>query len=192
MARPLSAASVLFIGAMLAALANAQTANPPNPTSPPASANPPISAIWAGEWKAADFNIPPASKTLTTRRDPRTFQVTAAIASAECPMTYDGQVQATDIVKRIEERVEWQLSASNWPAGTEPAQLVGLKKEFDSALRLARSLPPDSYRRVRMACPGPALPQDHFFLLNEGRRLFEFRFPENGLSLGVTLFERVR
>jgi len=71
---------------------------------------------------------------------------------------------------------------------------VGLRREFDQALRIARLLPPDSYRRVRATCPEQPAPAagDRFFVLNEGRRLFEFRFPDNDLSLRVTVYERVR
>jgi hypothetical protein len=157
-----------------------------------ASASGPVSAIWAGEWRAADFNLPPSSNTLTTRRDATTFEVRALIAGTECPLGYDGQLRSADVVQRIEERAQWQLKPENWPAGTDPAQFVGLKKEFDQALRLTRSLPPDSYRRVRARCPLPTSPDDRFYLLSEGRRLFEFRFPANGLSLNVTVYERVR
>ena len=152
----------------------------------------PVSAIWAGEWRAADSNLPPINKTLTTRRDAITFEVKALIAGAECPLAYDGQLRSADVIKRIEERAQWQLKPDNWPAGTDPAQFVGLKKEFDQALRLARSLPPDTYRRVRASCPMLPATDDRFYLLNEGRRLFEFRFPDNGLSLNVTVYERVR
>jgi hypothetical protein len=152
----------------------------------------PVSAVWAGEWRVVDSNLPPINKTLSTRRDPASFQVKALIAAEECPMHYDGLLPAADVVKRIEERALWQLDAANWPAGTDPAQFVGLKKEFDQALRIARSLPPDNYRRVRVSCPGLPQTDDRFYILNEGRRLFKFRFPENGLSLSVTLYERVR
>ncbi len=152
----------------------------------------PVNPIWAGEWRVVDSNLPPADRSLTTRRNAASFQVTATVAGAECAAGYDGLVQAADIVRRIEERASWQLKAENWPTGTDPAQLVGLKKEFDQALRLARSLPPDAYRRVRFSCAGAEAKDDRFYLLNEGRRLFEFRFPENGLGLRVTLFERVR
>ncbi|RYG13949.1 MAG: hypothetical protein EON92_03840 [Burkholderiales bacterium] len=163
-----------------------------NNTSIIAPVSAPISAIWAGEWRVAEFNLPPPSKVLTTRRDPATFQVKALIAAAECPMRYDGLVAQTDIVKRIEERERFQLDAANWPVGTDPAQFVGLKMEFDQAMRITRTLPVDNYRRVRVDCAGLPSTEDRFYLLNEGRRLFEFRFPDNGLSLSVVLYERAR
>ena len=152
----------------------------------------PVSAIWAGEWRAADFNLPPVNKTLTTRRNAATLEIKALLAGTECPLTYDGQLRSADVIKRIEERAQWQLKPDNWPAGTDPAQFVGLKKEFDQALRLTRSLPPDNYRVVRASCAALPATDDGFYLLNEGRRLFEFRFPQNGLSLNVTVYERVR
>jgi hypothetical protein len=152
----------------------------------------PVSAIWAGEWRVADSNLPPASKALTTRRDPKSFEVRALIGGAECPLAYDGQLRQADVIRRIEERAQWQLKPDNWPAGTDPAQFVGLKKEFEQALRLARSLPPDTYRRVRATCPTLPQTDDRFYLLNDGRRLFEFRFPDNGLSVSATVYERVR
>ncbi|MBC7437041.1 MAG: hypothetical protein H7332_13350 [Bdellovibrionales bacterium] len=152
----------------------------------------PVSAIWAGEWRAAEFNLPPINTTLTTRRNASTFEVRALIAGSECPLAYDGQLNSGDVIKRIEERAKWQLKPDNWPAGTDPAQLVGLKKEFDNALRLTRSLPPDTYRRVRARCAMLPSTDDRFYLLTEGRRLFEYRFPESGLSLNVTVYERVR
>ena len=96
----------------------------------------PVSAIWAGEWRAADFNLPPVNKTLTTRRNAATLEI--------------------------------------------------------KALRLTRSLPPDNYRVVRASCAALPATDDRFYLLKEGRRLFEFRFPQNGLSLNVTVYERVR
>ncbi|CAN5714466.1 hypothetical protein BH11PSE7_BH11PSE7_02990 [soil metagenome] len=157
-------------------------------TPPPA----PVSAIWAGEWRAADFNLPPVNTTLTTRRDAATFEVKALLVGAECPLAYDGQLRSADVIKRIEERAQWQLKSDNWPAGTDPAQFVGLKKEFDQALRLTRSLPPDNYRVVRFQCATLQAADDRFYVLNEGRRLFEFRFPENGLSVNVTIYERMR
>ena len=157
-----------------------------------AASTAPVSAIWAGEWRAADFNLPPINTTLTTRRNASTFEVRALIAGSECPLAYDGQLHSGGLIKRIEERAQWQLKADNWPAGTDPAQLVGLKKEFDNALRLTRSLPPDTYRRVRARCAMLPSTDDRFYLLTEGRRLFEYRFPESGLSLNVTVYERVR
>jgi len=173
------AALLLPLAATLPAMAQTPAAQPVNP-------------IWAGEWRVVDANLPPVERSLTTRRDAATSHIKATLAGADCTAGYDGLVQAADIVTRIEERAGWQLKAENWPAGTDPSQLVGLKKEFDQALRLARSLPPDAYRRVRFACPGADAKDDRFYVLNEGRRLFEFRFPENGLGLRVTLFERTR
>jgi len=193
-----------FIAAMLLPLlplvALCQPVNSPPAASAGPGGNPgtnpgvsgPVSAIWAGEWKAVEFNLPPTNKTLITRRDGTKLQVKALIAAAECPMTYDGLLPAADIARRIEERALWQLDAGNWPDGTDPSQFIGLKKEFDEALRITRSLPPDNYRRVRASCPGQAQTDDRFYILNEGRRLFEFRFPANDLSLSVTLYERVR
>lgn len=157
-----------------------------------AAASGPVNAIWAGEWKPVEFNLPPTNMTLTTRRAAGSLQVKALIAAVQCPMTYDGVLPAADIARRIEERALWQLNAANWPSGTDPFQFVGLKKEFDQALRITRSLPADNYRRVRVTCLGQPQTDDRFYILNDGRRLFEFRFPDNGLSLSVTLYERLR
>lgn len=153
---------------------------------------PPVNQAWAGEWRAVDFNLPPVNRDFTTSRDAASAQVRTVINGVECKAAYDGVVQPASVVTRIEERARWQLKAENWPPGTDPTQLVGLKKEFDLALRLARSLPPDAYRRVRFKCPAPDVREDVYYLLNDGRRLFEFRFPENGLGVRVTLFERER
>lgn len=185
-------APALRLAASLAALALPLIAFAQVPTAVPVNLGNPVNAAWAGEWRAADFNLPPVARTLTTHRDAATLQVKATMGGEECTASYDGLVQAADIITRIEERADWQLKAENWPAGTDPAQLVGLKKEFDQALRVARSLPPDTYRRVRFSCPGENLKDDRFHVLNERRRLFEFRFPDNGLGVRVTLFERVR
>lgn len=153
----------------------------------------PVNPIWAGEWRVADSNLPPPAPSLAARRDVQ-GRVSVQLQGADCALVYDGLVPSAAIVQRIEERARWQLTEANWPAGTDTSQLVGLRREFDQALRIARLLPPDSYRRVRATCPEQPAPAagDRFFVLNEGRRLFEFRFPDNDLSLRVTLYERVR
>jgi hypothetical protein len=188
-------AALLGLGALLASgLLCAQTpaAGPSASAPPPSSATAqPVNAIWAGEWRRIDSNLPGGASVLRSVRDPASLQVTTAVDGADCPLAYDGLVKAAELVARIDERARWQLLPSNWPPGTDTAQLVGLRHEFEQALRIARSLPPDSYRRVRALCPRPDA-GDRFFVLNEGRRLFEFRFPDNDLSLRVTLYERVR
>ncbi len=153
---------------------------------------PPVHQAWAGAWRAVEFNLPPASRNFTTSRSVADNRIRTIVDGAECVATYDGVVQAASIVSRIEERANWQLKAGNWPPGTDPAQLVGLQKEFELALGLARKLPPDAYRRVRFTCPVPNAGEDRYYVLNDARRLFEFRFPANGLGVGVAVFERAR
>lgn len=85
---------------------------------------------------------------------------------------------------------DWQLRAENWPAGTDPASLVGLRQEFHDAEELLQSVQPDSYRRVRARGPGCDSPDDVFWILHEGQRLFRVRFLAAGLGTEVVLFTR--
>ena len=149
-----------------------------------------LNPIWNGDWRLQQASIPQAAPpTLKTGGATRT-QWTAG--SKTCDMAYDGTVTQAALLTRLAGLQDWQLRPGNWPSGTDTSQLVGLRKEFDDAQKLLQSLPPDTYRRVRLAGPGCETQDDHFLLLNEGLRLFSIRFPANGLGADVALYQRIR
>ena len=78
----------------------------------------------------------------------------------------------------------------HWPAGTDPAQLVGLRKEFDTAQKILASLPGPRYRSTRIRGEGCEDADDIFFVLHPGQRLLRLRFPSNSLGVDVTVFQR--
>lgn len=147
-----------------------------------------LNAAWDGEWIATETTQgPPGAGLQITRKAAQSHLVQAGQA---CPLVYDGLIEPGALARRIRALQDWQLDPQHWPAGVNPAQLVGLRKEFDSALQLVDSLTSPRYRSTRMRGEGCDDADDIFFVLHAGQRLMRLRFPSASLGVDVTFFRR--
>ncbi len=148
----------------------------------------PVNPAWDGDWMA----------TQTTQGRPgASLRITRKAAQAQlvqdgqaCALVYDGMAEPAALVRRIQALQAWQLDARHWPAGIQPDQLVGLRREFDAALQIVASLPGPRYRSTRMRGEGCDDADDIFFVLHPGQRLLRLRFPSASLGVDVTVFQK--
>ena len=147
-----------------------------------------LNAAWDGEWVATETTQgKPGAGLQVTRRAAQSQLVQAGQA---CPLAYDGLVEPVTLARRIQALQAWQLDPQHWPVGVNPAQLVGLRREFDAALQIVGSLPGPRYRVARMRGEGCDDADDIFFVLHPGQRLLRLRFPSASLGVDVTVFQK--
>jgi hypothetical protein len=147
-----------------------------------------LNAAWDGEWVATETTQgKPGAGLQVTRRAAQSQLVQAGQA---CPLVYDGLIEPVALARRIQALQGWQLDPQHWPAGVNPAQLVGLRKEFDSALQIVGNLPGPRYRVARMRGEGCDDADDIFFVLHAGQRLMRLRFPSASLGVDVTVYQK--
>ena len=147
-----------------------------------------LNAAWDGEWQARETTQgrPDASLSIT-RLGARSLLTQGG---QPCTLAYAAMVELPALVQRIQLLQAWQLDVRHWPAGTDPSQLVGLRREFDTALRMIGALPGPRYRSTRISGEGCDDADDIFFVLHPGQRLLRFRFPSSSLGVDVTVFHK--
>ena len=153
-----------------------------------------LSPTWLGRWRLVKSNLLrfPDLLEISMRGNAAHIGLEGAAFGQTCELAYDGLVTQQSIVAKLLELKDWQLRKENWPEGTNPDELIGLKKEFDEALALARSVDPDTYKRVRPKGDDCAGRDDTFWLLHNGQRLVRFSFPASSLGAAAAVFERVK
>lgn len=155
---------------------------------PAIAAAQPVNPAWDGEWVAVETTQgPPGASLRITRKAAQTQLVQAGQA---CTLGYDGMAEPAALARRIQALQAWQLDARHWPAGTQPTQLVGLRREFDAALQIVGSLPGPRYRSTRIRGEGCDDADDIFFVLHPGQRLLRLRFPSASLGVDITVFQK--
>ena len=143
---------------------------------------------WDGEWIAAETTQGSPGASLRIARKAAQSQLVQA--GQACALAYDGMAEPAALARRIQALQAWQMDARHWPAGTMPAQLVGLRHEFDTALQIVASLPGPRYRIARIRGEGCDDADDIFFVLHPGQRLMRLRFPSASLGVDVTVFQK--
>jgi hypothetical protein len=147
-----------------------------------------LNPAWDGEWLATETTQgQPGAGLQVLRKGGQSQMVQTAQA---CPLAYDGLIEPAALARRIQALQAWQLNPQHWPAGVNPAQLVGLRNEFDRALQLVGSLSGPRYRVARMRGEGCDDADDIFFVLHQGQRLVRVRFPSASLGVDMTVFQR--
>ncbi len=147
-----------------------------------------LNAAWDGEWVATETTQGRPGASLTISR--KGAQSLLTQMGQPCALGYDTMVEPAALARRVLALQLWQMDARHWPAGTDPAQLVGLRKEFDTAQKILASLPGPRYRSTRIRGEGCEDADDIFFVLHPGQRLLRLRFPSNSLGVDVTVFQR--
>lgn len=148
----------------------------------------PLNPAWDGDWVAAETTQGrPDGSLRITRKAAQTQLIQHGQA---CPLVYDGMAEPAALARRIQALQAWQMDARHWPAGTQPAQLVGLRHEFDSALQLVARLTGTRYRTTRLRGEGCDDADDIFFMLHAGQQLVRLRFPSASLGVDVTAFRK--
>ncbi|MEP6791578.1 MAG: hypothetical protein ABI907_09420 [Ramlibacter sp.] len=147
-----------------------------------------LNGAWLGQWLLAQgpaIPRPPASIEMRVMAGVNTW----LSGGQQCELAYDGTVAQQAIAGQLKSLKDWQLSPAHWPAGTDPAQLVGLQKEFNDAESALRNLPPGNYRRLRLRGDACDTRDDLFYLLNvPQQRIYQFRFPQASLGAGVAVY----
>jgi hypothetical protein len=143
---------------------------------------------WDGEWIAIETTQGHPGTSL--RIDRKGAQSQLVQAGQACTLGYDGMAEPAALARRIQALQAWQLDAGHWPAGTLPQQLVGLRREFDTALQIVGSLAGPRYRITRIRGEGCDDADDIFFVLHPGQRLLRLRFPSASLGVDVTVFRK--
>lgn len=147
-----------------------------------------INPAWDGEWVAGETTQGSPGRSLRITRKAAQSQLVQA--GQACALVYDGMAEPAALARRIQALQAWQLDARHWPAGTQPAQLVGLRREFDTALQMVGSLTGTRYRSTRIRGEGCDDADDIFFVLHQGQRLVRLRFPSASLGVDVTVFQK--
>ena len=148
----------------------------------------PVNPAWDGDWVATETTQGrPGASLRIARKASQTHLVQAGQA---CTLVYAGMAEPAALALRIQTLQAWQMDAQHWPAGTQPAQLVGLRREFDTALQIVGSLPGPRYRMTRIRGEGCDDADDIFFVLHPGQRLMRLRFPSASLGVDVTVFQK--
>ncbi|MBX3655563.1 MAG: hypothetical protein KF686_15380 [Ramlibacter sp.] len=147
-----------------------------------------LNPAWLGDWATVQGSQQRPARVLRIAQ--RAGRTVLEQDGQACALVYDGPVAAADITGQLAELRAWQMSTAHWPAGTQPAQLVGLAAEFDAAASLLAELSPQRYRRTRIRGEGCEDADDIFFVLHQGRRLFRIRFPSASLGVDVMVLEK--
>jgi len=148
----------------------------------------PVNPAWDGEWVATETT---QGRPSTSLRIARKASQTQLIQDGQaCALVYDGMAEPAALAQRIQALQAWQLDARHWPAGTQPAQLVGLRREFDTALQMVGGLAGTRYRSTRIRGEGCDDADDIFFVLHAGQRLMRLRFPSASLGVDITVFQK--
>ncbi len=147
-----------------------------------------LNPAWDGHWASTASTISRASVSLQILR--RSGQTQIIQDGQACRLVYDGTISPAAAAQRIAELQAWQLKPEHWPAGTRPEQLVGLKKEFDSAASTVAMLTAPSYRRARIQGEGCDDADEIFFVLHQGQRLLRIRFPSAALGVDISVFQK--
>lgn len=147
-----------------------------------------LNPVWEGEWVATETTQGHPGTSLRIAR--KTAQTQLVQAGQACALVYDGMAEPAALARRIQALQAWQLDARHWPAGTLPAQLVGLRHEFDTALQMVGGLTGTRYRSTRIRGEGCDDADDIFFVLHQGQRLVRLRFPSTSLGVDVTIFQK--
>ncbi len=149
-----------------------------------------LNPTWEGEWVAVETTQgPPGARVRIARTGPST-QLLAG--DRTCQLAYDDTVTPGALLLRLQGLRQWQLDATHWPKGTDPAQLIGLAREFDKAQALVQGMGADNYRRVRLKGAGCEGADDVFLLLHRGQELLRFAFSETSLGVALVSFRRQR
>ncbi len=148
-----------------------------------------LSGPWHGAWEAAESNEPRLPGHLVIERAGAVSRL--ARADVRCELRYDGTFTVAELAQRVTDLRDWQMRPAHWPAGTDPQQLVGLRREFDRALALLQRVTPDTYRRVRTLVPGcDHANAESVYLLHKGQQLVRLTFPQESLGVDVTIYRR--
>lgn len=147
-----------------------------------------LNAAWDGAWSARETTQSRPDASVEISRNGTRSVITQA--GQPCTLGYADMMEPAALAQRIQRLRVWQLDPGHWPAGTDPTQLVGLRREFDTALQMIASLPGPRYRSTRISGEGCDDADDIFFVLHPGQRLLRFRFPSSSLGVDVTVFQK--
>lgn len=147
-----------------------------------------LNPVWDGEWTATETTQGKPDSSLRIERKGISTQLVQS--GQTCRLVYDGMTQTAALARQIQALQDWQLAPQHWPVGTQPAHLLGLRREFDAALHMVDSLGNGRYRITRIRGEGCDDADDIFFVLHAGQRLMRVRFPSTSLGVDITVFQR--